>query len=120
VACAVVDARRHPRDGVQYAGLVVSAVAAALLAWAGTRDVADVIRVWGTWAVVAGLVALVVALRRRRVGGQWPQVVSGGLSVVVGAGLWASAAHAGSARELAGYAVAGAVFFLVSALRVRR
>ncbi|GAA4833170.1 hypothetical protein GCM10023201_21500 [Actinomycetospora corticicola] len=103
------------------ANAALSALAAVALALAATQDVPSVLRVWGAWAVVAGLGQLVVALSRRRVRrGQWPLVVSGALSVVVGVAFVVMAA--GPAPELtpvAGYAVAGAVFALVGLLRLR-
>lgn len=77
------------------------------------------LRVWGAWAVTAGLVQLVVALRRRGLGGQLPMVLSGGLSVLAGGAFIAMAS--GDDAEisgLAGYATLGGIFFLVSALRL--
>ncbi|MEV4116382.1 hypothetical protein [Nonomuraea sp. NPDC049695] len=35
------------------------------------------LRVWGAWAVVAGLVQLIVGVTRRKMGGQWPMIISG-------------------------------------------
>jgi hypothetical protein len=44
-----------------------------------------VLHVWGAWAVVAGLVQLIVGVTRRKMGGQWPMIASGGISVLAGA-----------------------------------
>ncbi|MEU4745949.1 hypothetical protein AB0G02_36565, partial [Actinosynnema sp. NPDC023658] len=58
---------------------------------------------------------------RRRVGGQWPMILSGGISVLAGASFITTASGADpSLSALAGYAVLGGVFFLVSALRLGR
>ncbi|MGA6160111.1 DUF308 domain-containing protein [Stenotrophomonas sp. NPDC087984] len=96
------------------AGMVIavfSTVGAALL-------------VFGVWALLAGAVQLVVAIRRRRtVGGQWPMVISGGQSVLAGAATAAMSASATSGLStVAGYSAFGAFWFLVSviALSVRR
>jgi hypothetical protein len=64
---------------------------------------------------------LIVAVRRRTMGGQWPMILSGGISVLAGANfvIGASAANP-SLSNVAGYAVLGGIFFLVSALRLGR
>ncbi|MEW2546744.1 hypothetical protein AB0910_13340 [Streptomyces sp. NPDC047002] len=125
VACAVVDlrsarARSGPVRGL-YANIVLSSLAAVGLAFAAASGVPAVLRVWGVWAVVAGAVQLVVGAARRRLGGQWAMIVSGGISVLAGASFFAQAGTAGSSLgNLAGYALLGGVFFLVSALRLKR
>jgi uncharacterized membrane protein HdeD (DUF308 family) len=54
-------------------------------------------------------------------GGQWPMILSGGLSVLAGSSFVAMAsAPDPSLAALAGYATVGGIFFLVSALRLRR
>ncbi|NAZ78000.1 hypothetical protein GTQ99_21690, partial [Kineococcus sp. T13] len=128
VAATAVDvraSRARGASGRSLSGLctnvVISTLAAVALAVAATSGTPAVLRAWGAWAVAAGLVQLVNAVRRRRVGGQWPQVLSGGLSTLAGASFIAAASAATpSLASAAGYAVPGAVFFLVSALRLRR
>ena len=104
------------------ANAALSTVAAAALAVAATHDVPSVLRVWGAWAVLAGPGQAVVALSRRRVRrGQWPLVVSGGLSCVVGVAFVVMAGGpAPVLAPVAGYALAGAAFALVGLLRLRR
>ncbi|GAA5161783.1 membrane protein [Pseudonocardia eucalypti] len=124
MGAAVVDARssRGSRS-VQglYVNIAISAVAAAGLVFAVTSGIPAVLRVWGAWAVVAGLVQLVVALRRRKLGGQWAMIASGGISTLAGISFFPQAAAPGaSLGNLAGYALLGGVFFLVSALRLGR
>ncbi|MFD8966642.1 DUF308 domain-containing protein [Streptomyces sp. NPDC059568] len=79
--------------------------------------------VFGIWALLSGAIQLVVAIRRRRtVGAQWPMIISGGLSVLAGAGFAAMSASATSGLStLAGYSAFGAFWFLVSvvALSIR-
>jgi uncharacterized membrane protein HdeD (DUF308 family) len=121
---ALVDARRaRASRTVQglYTNIAISVIAAVGLVFAAISGLPAVLRVWGVWAVVAGLVQLFVALRRRRLGGQWAMIASGSISVLAGLSfvLQAGGLHA-SLNTLAGYALLGGVFFLVSALRLGR
>jgi uncharacterized membrane protein HdeD (DUF308 family) len=69
---------------------------------------------------VAGLVQLAVGVGRRALGGQWPMILSGGISVLAGTSFILQATKDGASLvNLAGYALLGGVFFLVSALRLR-
>ncbi|NEW75541.1 hypothetical protein [Streptomyces rhizosphaericus] len=74
--------------------------------------------VFGVWALLAGAVQLIVAIRRRRtVGGQWPMIISGGQSVLAGATVAATSASATSSLStVAGYSAFGAFWFLVSVI----
>lgn len=124
VAAAMIDLRAN-RAGGSVALLVVnmalSLLAAVGLAIAATSGTPAVIRVWGAWALTAGIVQLIVGVRRRGLGGQWVLIVSGGLSVLVGAAFIAMAGgDSATVTSLGGYATLGGVFFLISALRLRR
>ena len=80
-----------------------------------------VLRVWGAWAIGAGLIQLFVGLSRRRFGGQWAMILSGGISALAGTSFILQAAgDDASLRNLAAYATLGGIFFLVSALRLGR
>ncbi|MCA1219731.1 hypothetical protein [Streptomyces sp. 8L] len=124
VAAAVVDARSARAAGpvkALYVNMAVSVLAAVGVAVAGASGTADVLRVWGAWAVVSGLVQLLVGVARRRMGGQWAMIVSGGISVLAGASFFQGASKDNpSLTSLAGYAVLGGIFFLVSAIRLSR
>ena len=124
VAAAVVDARSARAEGPVkslYANMAVSALAAIGVAVASASGVADVLRVWGAWAVISGLVQLLVGVARRPMGGQWAMILSGGISVLAGAGFIRSASQdAPTLTSLAGYATLGGIFFLVSAIRLPR
>lgn len=127
VAAAVVDARsvRSGAAGVPgpavalVVNIAISTLAALALAVALPSGIPGVLLVWGVWAVVAGLVQLVVAVRRRRLGGQAAMIASGAISVLAGVSfvLMASGPRA-SLAAVAGYALLGGIFFLVSALRL--
>ncbi|MCI3221282.1 hypothetical protein [Streptomyces sp. NP-1717] len=125
VAAAVVDSRSTRSGGAPvkglYANIAISSLAAAGIAIAGTSGVADVLRVWGAWAILSGLVQLLVGAARRPMGGQWAMIASGGISVLAGATFVRSATQDNpSLTSLAGYATLGGIFFLVSAFRLPR
>ncbi|MDH6573613.1 uncharacterized membrane protein HdeD (DUF308 family) [Streptomyces sp. SAI-117] len=124
VAAAVWDARTSG-DNSQVRSLqvnmAISLIAAVGLAIASASGVPAVLRVWGAWAIVSGIVQLIVAVRRRTMGGQWPMILSGGISVLAGGNFVASASGTDPKLSgVAGYAILGGIFFLVSALRLGR
>jgi uncharacterized membrane protein HdeD (DUF308 family) len=120
VAAAIFDAR-STRDRALYVNIAISTAAAIGLAAAAAGDIAAVLRTWGAWAIVAGLVQLFVALNRRRsLGGQWAMVLSGGISVIAGGGFLGYASRATSMKVCAAYAALGGLFFLISAVRLLR
>ena len=123
-AAAVVDTRSSgvtgPARGLQV-NIAISLLATIGVAVACASGVPAVLRVWGVWAIVSGLVQLVVGAARRTMGGQWPMILSGGISVLAGASFILSASRTNpSLANIAGYAVLGGIFFLVSALRLGR
>ncbi|MGI5211869.1 hypothetical protein [Plantactinospora sp. CA-290183] len=124
VAAAVIDARasRATRSpNLLYLNVVISLVAAVGLAFAGASGIPAVLRLWGAWAVVAGLIQLIVGVTRRGMGGQWPMIISGGISVLAGGSFIATASADNPALTNAiGYAIPGGVFFLISAIRLGR
>ncbi|MEW2163766.1 hypothetical protein AB0912_12310 [Streptomyces sp. NPDC007084] len=126
VACAVIDLRsaRAADRPVRalYANVVLSAATAVALAVAAASGIPAVLQVWGVWAVAAGVTQLVVgAVRRRQAAGQWAMIASGAISTLAGASFVAQGSGGGSTtlNNLAGYALLGGVFFLVSALRLK-
>jgi uncharacterized membrane protein HdeD (DUF308 family) len=124
VAAAIVDARSSGANGstrLLYLNIAISSLAAIGLIFALTSGIPAVLRVWGAWAIVAGIVQLIVALTRRKMGGQWAMILSGGISVLAGTSFILQAAADGQTLgRVAGYAVLGGIFFLVSALRLGR
>ena len=103
----------------EWVGVVVSTVVAVALGIASSVSLSAALAVWGAWAIGAGIPQLISAIRNRRSGGQVPQMLSGGISLFAGTaflvqGLQGSEMIAG----VAGYAVLGGVFFLVSAIRL--
>lgn len=97
----------------------LSTVVAIALGIAGTAGSAGaVLAVFGTWAVLSGAAQLAVGLRRRGPvwGKQWPTLISGGLSFLVGATYIAQATGDSPALDvLSIYATGGGVFFIAQA-----
>ncbi len=123
VAAAIVDTRSSgnakPTPGL-YVNMVISLLAAIGVAVALSAGIPGVLGVWGAWAILSGLVQLAVGLTRRRLGGQWPMIISGAISTLAGSSFIVMASqHSGGLSTVAGYATLGGVFFLVSALRLR-
>ncbi|GAB1819611.1 hypothetical protein [Herbidospora sp. RD11066] len=124
VAAAVVDARASRGTGsptLLYVNIAISLATTVGVAVASASGIPAVLRVWGAWAIVAGLVQLLVGVTRRTMGGQWPMIISGGISVLAGASfILAAGAPGPTLTNAAGYAIPGGVFFLISALRLGR
>ena len=103
----------------EWINVVVSVIVAIALGWASTVSNSAVLIVWGLWAIGAGIPQLITAIRNRRSGGQVPQMLSGGISVFAGgAFLFQGLQGAGAIMGVAGYTLLGAVFFLVSSIRL--
>jgi uncharacterized membrane protein HdeD (DUF308 family) len=120
-AAAVIDLRSsgttRPKTPL-YVNVGLSLVAAIGLAVAAASGIPSVLRVWGAWAITAGIVQLIVAILRYRLGGQWPMILSGAISVLAGTSFILTAGRPNpSLTAVAGYAILGGVFFLTSALR---
>ncbi|MEU6267369.1 hypothetical protein [Saccharopolyspora shandongensis] len=124
LAAAVYDFRSSgvARPSVPlYVNIALSLLTAIGLAVAVGSGIPDALRVWGAWAITAGIVQLIVAIQRYRLGGQWAMILSGGISVLAGSSfiVMASGAKA-SLVSLSGYATLGGIFFLISAIRLHR
>lgn len=103
----------------EWVNVVASLLVAVALGWASTDSIAAALGVWGVWAAASGLAQLVTAVRRRRSGGQVPQILSGAISIVAGLAFLAqSFQDPTSIAGVGGYAVVGGIFFLVSAVRL--
>jgi hypothetical protein len=124
VAAAVIDFRTagsaRPKSPL-YVNMALSLLATVGLAVAAASGIPAVLRVWGAWAITAGIVQLVVAILRYRLGGQWPMILSGGISVLAGGSFVLMAGKPDpSLTSIAGYAILGGIFFLSSAIRLHR
>lgn len=129
VVASLLDARTQQRSGIagtaraQLVNAAISTVTAVGVAIAAADGPASVLRVFGAWASVAGLIQLILAIVRLRRGarGQWPMILSGGISTFAGLNfiIMASKTHP-ALSGLSGYAVLGAIFYLVSTVRLYR
>lgn len=124
VAAAVVDFRTScttRQRMLLYINMALSLLATLGMALAVTSGIPGVLRVWGLWAITAGVVQLIVATSRYRLGGQWAMILSGGISAVAGTSFILQAGGANpSLTSVGGYAALGGVFFLISAIRLHR
>ncbi|GAA3478259.1 DUF308 domain-containing protein [Streptomyces yanii] len=97
---------------------VLSTLAAAAVGIAGAGGVAPVLHVFGAWAVLSGAAQVVVGFRRRgpELGKQWPMLIAGGLSFLVGVFYNIQAAGDDPSLDvLSVYATGGGVFFIAQA-----
>jgi uncharacterized membrane protein HdeD (DUF308 family) len=98
---------------------VLSTLAALAIGIAGAGDEASVLHVFGAWAIVSGAAQVVVGVRRRgpELGKQWPTLISGGLSFLVGITYNIQAAGDNPSLDvLSVYATGGGVWFILHAL----
>jgi uncharacterized membrane protein HdeD (DUF308 family) len=121
-ASSLIDYRTMPngsgRRVIAFNGML-STLAAIAMGVAGGIGVAAALAVFGAWAIVSGAAQLIVGLRRRgpELGRQWPMLIAGGLSFLVGVSYVVRAAgDRASLDVLAVYATGGGVFFIVQAL----
>jgi uncharacterized membrane protein HdeD (DUF308 family) len=77
-----------------------------------------ILAIFGVWAIVAGLLQLATAIRRRKGDkGQWVMMLSGAQSALAGGFFVAQQGSAAPVvQTFAGYAAVGAIYFLISAL----
>lgn len=103
----------------QAINVVISAVTTAAVIVALRIDPGWVLRVFGVWAVLSGLLQLATALRRwKQFGAQWAMVLSGAQSALAGGFFFtlAPATPLVAVARVGGYAGVGAIYFLISAL----
>jgi uncharacterized membrane protein HdeD (DUF308 family) len=106
----------------QYVNAVISIATTIGVILALQQGIPQALIVFGAWAIVTGLIQLILGLRRRKqLGGQWPMIISGGQSMLAG-GSFIAMAHAPNQgiTTLAGYAAFGAFYFLLTAFRLSK
>lgn len=123
VVASLIDTRTKPAGATaQLVNAAISTVAAVLIAVTAGNGADAVLRVFGAWAVLTGVIQLSLGILRLRRGtpGQWPMMLSGGISTLAGLSFVQSATKDDlNLTSLAGYATLGAIFFLLSAWRLR-
>ncbi|MBO9616887.1 MAG: hypothetical protein J7619_29645 [Dyadobacter sp.] len=106
----------------QYLNAAISVITTIAVGIALQRGVPEALVVFGFWAILTGVIQLILGLRRRQaLGGQWPMIISGGQSAVAGVSFIALAHDPTMGiTSLAGYAGFGAFYYLLSAFRLMR
>jgi uncharacterized membrane protein HdeD (DUF308 family) len=129
IVASLLDARTQRLAGnsgalrIQLVNTAISTVTAVALAIAAIDGPASVLRVFGAWALLTGLIQLVLAIIRLRqgLGGQWPMILSGAFSAFIGLMFVMMASKTDiSLGSLNGYPVGGAIFYLFSTFRLYR
>jgi uncharacterized membrane protein HdeD (DUF308 family) len=104
----------------QYINAAISAITTLAVGLALQKGIPEALIVFGAWAILTGLIQLVLGLRRRKLlGGQWPMILSGGQSMIAGISFVAMAHDpAMGIVNLAGYSAFGAFYYLLAAFRL--
>jgi len=106
----------------QYINAAISAITTVAVALALQQGIPMALIVFGAWAILTGLIQLILGLRRRKLlGGQWPMIISGGQSMLGGTS-FIILAHdpTKGITSLAGYAAFGAFYYLLAAFRLSK
>lgn len=119
VACTLFDLSSATEGkAILQANAVFGVLTAIAIGATNTSHPTYAIASFGVWALTAGLLQLAVGIARRKaMGGQWAMILSGAQSTAAGAffilGGLSGKLHP---KDLGGYAVFGAVYFLITAL----
>jgi hypothetical protein len=126
VACTVYDLRTSgPANGAattQVINIVLGLATSVAIGLTVSSQPKYSIAAFGAWALLAGLLQLAVGIARRKaLGGQWAMILSGAQSTLAG-GAFVLGGLGGKfhAKDLGGYAIFGAVYFLVGAVLLGR
>ena len=114
--------RNIPAKTPQYVNATISMITTAAVAVALQKGVPEALIVFGAWAILTGLIQLILGVRRRKsLGGQWPMILSGGQSTIAGIS-FILMAHDPSMGivNLAGYSAFGAFYYLLAALSLSK
>lgn len=120
-----LDIRANPPQSSktpQYVNMVIGVFTTIGVALALQKGVPAALIVFGVWAIITGLIQLILGLRRRKeLGGQWPMIISGAQSTVAGCVFIAMAnSPTMGISNLAGYSAFGAFYFLLAAFRLSK
>jgi hypothetical protein len=117
----LIDARRsgglrsNRAQAINFGVSVATTIAVLIALQTGMHAV---LGVYGAWAILAGLLQLGAAIKRRGQGAQWAMMLSGGQSALAGGLFLFKSFQPGepAIADIAGYAAVGAVYFLLSAV----
>jgi uncharacterized membrane protein HdeD (DUF308 family) len=126
VVCTLYDFKTSGQVGLARTSQIVNVglgvtTAIGIAATVFNRS-ACAVAIFGGWALGAGLLQLLVGLvRRRQLGGQWAMILSGAQSSAAGiAFVLGSLGGKFHIKDLGGYAIFGAVYFLIGGLLLSR
>jgi len=110
----------HISKTPQYINVAISTITTLAVGLALQKGVPEALMVFGTWAILTGLIQLILGLRRRKsLGGQWPMIISGGQSILGGSSFILLAHDPTTGiTSLVGYAAFGAFYYLLAAFRL--
>jgi hypothetical protein len=126
VACTVYDLKTSALDGNARTSQTINAflgfATAIGIALTVFERPAYAIGIFGAWAFGAGLLQLTAGLiRRKQLGGQWAMILSGLQSMAAGAAFGFGGLQGKfHAKDLGGYAIFGAVYFLIGGILLSR
>ena len=127
VACTIYDLNTASRSGSAHTSQTVNALlgvgAAIGIGVTVFRQPIYSVAIFGAWAFGAGLLQLVVGLIRRRQaeGGQWAMILSGGQSMLAGIAFFLGGLYdKRHIKDVGGYAIFGAFYFLIGAILLTR
>jgi hypothetical protein len=117
----VVDAQRSgglKLNRSQALNAAISTLATIIVSGALTRGLHVVMAVFGTWAVLAGLLQLITGVYRWKIGAQWAMILAWAQLALAGTYfiIQATGSATVSITDIAPYAAFGALYFLVSAV----
>jgi len=98
---------------------ILTAIGIGLTAYSQPRYA---VAIFGAWALLAGLLQFAVGIfRRRHMGGQWAMILSGLQSTAAGVAFAIGGLNGKfHLKDLGGYAIFGAVYFLVAGILLSR
>jgi hypothetical protein len=126
VACTIYDIETsEPTAGARTSQIVNAALGSATavgIALTVFNHPAYSIATFGAWALGAGLLQLAAGLiRRKQLGGQWAMIVSGLQSTAAGVAFTLGGLNGKfHVKDLGGYAIFGAVYFLIGGILLSR
>jgi uncharacterized membrane protein HdeD (DUF308 family) len=125
VACTLYDLKTSSGSNsvkTQYANAAVGIITAIGIGLTVYSNPQYAVAIFGIWALLAGLLQLAVGiLRRRRLSGQWAMILSGVQSTAAGvAFLLGGLSGKVHIKDLGGYAIFGAVYFLIAGILLGR
>ncbi|KQS26673.1 DUF308 domain-containing protein [Dyadobacter sp. Leaf189] len=125
VIATFFDIRSNPPSAnktPQYVNVAIGIITAVAVFMALQKGIAEALIVFSAWAILTGLIQLILGLhRRKQMDGQWPMIISGGQSMLAGVSIFLKAHTPGTGvNTLAGYAAFGAFYFLLAAFRLSK